>query len=314
MNTHSSQDLRIVSLLPSATEMVADLGLVGRLLAVSHACDFPREVANIPVITKSIVPPGLSSEEIDTFVAEAVRDGRSLYTVDEEMLQAIAPDVVITQALCDVCAVNFETVARSLSRLQKQPELVSLNPGCIEDIFADLERVASALQREEVAARIVDEGRRRLQHLKEQTAGLSRPRVLTLEWYEPPFFGGHWVPEQVELGGGESVVGTAHCRSERISWEKIEELDPDVILLMPCGYNLQQTLELGRELREKPHWERLRAVREGRVVAVDANACFSRPSLRVVQGAEVVGHILHPEAVPRPSGDDLFAPFPRSAR
>lgn len=314
MNTHSSQDLRIVSLLPSATEMVAELGLVGRLFAVSHACDFPPEVANLPVITKSIVPPDLTSEQIDAFVAKAVRDGRSLYTVDEELLQEIAPDVVITQALCDVCAVNYETVARSLGRLQKQPKLVSLNPGCIEEIFADLMRVASALKRQGAAARIVDEGRRRLGRLKDQTAGLSRPRVLTLEWYEPPFFGGHWVPEQVELAGGESVVGAAHCRSERISWEKIEQLDPDVILLMPCGYNLQQTLELGSELREKPHWERLRAVREGRVVAVDANACFSRPSLRVVQGAEVVGHILHPETVPAPSCDDLFDPFPSGAK
>lgn len=313
MNTHSSQDLRIVSLLPSATEMVSDLGLARRLSAVSHACDFPREVAKIPVITKSIVPPGLSSEQIDAFVAQAVRDRRSPYTVDEEMLQEIAPDVVITQALCDVCAVNYETVARSLGRLSKQPELVSLNPSCIEDIFADIERVAVALKREEAAAWIVGEGRRRLRRLKEQTTGLSRPRVLTLEWYEPPFFGGHWVPEQVELGGGESVVGSAHCRSERLSWEKIEELDPDVILLMPCGYNLQQTLALGSELRGKPHWERLRAVREGRVVAVDANACFSRPSLRVVQGAEVVGHVLHPEAVP-PPGDSLLAPFPPSAQ
>lgn len=310
MKTHSSQDLRIISLLPSATEMVADLGLLGRLLAVSHACDFPHEVEKIPVITKSIVPPGLSSGQIDAFVAEAVREGRSLYTVDEEMLQEIAPDVVITQELCDVCAVNHETVARSLGRLSKQPELVSLDPGCIEDIFADFERVAAALQREEVAARTVGEGRRRLERLREQTAGLSRPRVLTLEWYEPAFFGGHWVPEQVELGGGESVVGAAHCRSERISWEKIEELDPDVILLMPCGYNLRQTLELGSELHENPHWGRLRAVRERRVVAVDANACFSRPSLRVVQGAELVGHVLHPEAVSPPPRDGLFAPFP----
>lgn len=314
MKELTNTERKIVSLLPSATETVADLGQLENLAAVSHACDFPREVSGLPVITKSIVPEGLSSAEIDAFVARAVRDGQSLYTVDEELLRQIAPDVVITQALCDVCAVNYETVARTLSKLEKKPQLVSLNPGCIEDIFSDLEQVGAALTLPGKAAEITADARRRLRRLEQQVAGLPRPKVLTLEWYEPAYFGGHWVPEQVQLGGGTSVVGVAHERSCRISWEEIQELDPDIILLMPCGYNLQQTLELGKELRGRPHWEELRAVREGSVMALDANACFSRPSLRVVLGAEVIGHVLHPDAVPAPSGGDYFAPFPRSAR
>lgn len=314
MNDLSNNEMKIVSLLPSATEMIADLGQLDHLAAVSHACDFPREVSSLPIITKSIVPEGLSSAEIDTFVARAVRDGRSLYTINEELLRQIAPDVVITQELCDVCAVNHEAVARTLCKLEKKPELVSLNPGCIEDIFSDLERVGAALQLPDRAASIVAEGRRRLQRLKQQVAGLPRPRVLTLEWFEPAYFGGHWVPEQVRLGGGTSVVGAAHDRSCRISWERIRQLDPDTILLMPCGYNLQQSLKLGEELHGRPHWEELRAVQEGNVIALDANSCFSRPSLRVVLGAEVVGHVLHPDSVPAPSTSDCFAPFPRRTR
>lgn len=314
MNDRSPHDLKIVSLLPSATEMVAELGQFENLQAVSHACDFPQGVADIPIITKSIVPEGLSSAEIDAFVARALRDGRSLYTIDEDLLRRIAPDVVITQELCDVCAVNHETVATAVGRLEKKPELVSLDPGCIEDIFSDFRRVGAALHVPDQAERIVTEGRKRLQLLEQRVAGLPRPRVLTLEWYEPAFYGGHWVPEQVLLGGGTSAVGAAHERSERISWEELGQLDPDTILLMPCGYHLEQALELSAELCGRPHWEALRAVQDGNVIALDANACFSRPSLRVILGAEIIGHVLHPHAVPAPFGRDLFARLPRTAQ
>ncbi len=304
-----NEPLRIVSLLPSATEMVAELGQLKHLAAVSHACDYPAAVLDIPVITKSIVPPGLSSEQIDAFVSQALRDGKSLYSIDEELLRRIEPDVVITQELCDVCAVNHETVARTVGQLPKPPQLVSLDPGSIEDIFSDLLCVGTSLRKEDVAVQAVKQARDRLLRLEKQLEGAPRPRVLSLEWYEPPFFGGHWVPEQIAFGGGVSVVGAPRERSRRLSWEEIAVLDPDVILLMPCGYDLAKSLSLGSELVGRPEWEALRAVRVGSVFALDANACFSRPSLRVVLGAEVVGHVLHPERVPAPDRAELFCRF-----
>jgi len=304
---------RILSLLPSATEIVASLSAVRELVGVSHACDFPEGLQDLPILTKSIVDPGLSQKEIDTVTSAALRRGESLYRLDEELLRELSPDVVITQALCDVCAISYSSVERAVHSLGSSTELISLEPDSIEGVLSDISRLGASLGREREAADLVRDARARLADLRSQVKGVIRPRVLGLEWFDPPYFGGHWVPEQIEAAGGTPVVGAAGARSERMSWKEIQELDPDVIFLMPCGYDASQAVELMAPVREQGEWKGLRAVTEGRVWAVDANALFSRPGPRIIEGAEQLGHLLHPNRVPRPAKAKPAIQLPRPA-
>jgi len=295
---------RIVSLLASATEIVCALGAQDSLVGVSHGCDFPAGVSKLPHLTKSIVGPNLTSRQVDDLVSAASKEGRSLYELDEKLLQALSPELVITQELCDVCAVGFATVASALGSLKSKAQLVSLQPGSIEEILIDVSKVGAAIGAEVQAQALVDDAHRRLQVLKERVQSLPSPKVLTLEWFDPAFFGGHWVPEQVKHAGGISLIGKSHERSERMSWEQVNALDPDIILLMPCGYDLKGCVSLAKELDSTPTWGNLRAVRSKNVWALDANSFFSRPSPRVITGAEILGHIFHPEHVPCPTDVD----------
>jgi iron complex transport system substrate-binding protein len=304
-------DLRIVSLLPSATEIVCALGLGEQLVGVSHCCDFPEEVRGMPVLTESVVDPSLPSAEIDRLTKEALGRGESLYRLNEALLRELQPDVVITQALCDVCAISFPSVARAVGQLDRETQLISLEPGCIEDIFLDIERVGQAISRSAEAHQLISDSRQRLLLLQAQLHGVKPPRVLTLEWFEPAFYGGHWVPEQVSWGGGVSVVGEAYARSEGIGWDSIAALDPDVIVCMPCGYDTQQCRRLLGTIERSSYFCELRAVVEGRVWCVDANSFFSRPGPRVMIGAEVMGHVLHPERVSLPSESEAPLHFSR---
>lgn len=289
---------RIVSLLPSATEIVFALGAQDQLVGVSHACDYPNEVKSLPCLTKSILTPGLSAREIDQMTAAALRRGESLYELDEKLLRDLRPDVVITQALCDVCAISYSSVERAVGSLGPGVSLVSLEPDCIEAVLNDVVRVGVAIDREQSAHTLVEDAQRRLYLLRTRVDGAPRPRVLGLEWFDPPYFGGHWVPEQIEAAGGTPVIGAPGERSLRMSWQSITELDPDVILLMPCGYNAEESRQLLGDVSERSDWKALRAVQEGRVWSLDANAHFSRPGPRVIAGAELIGHILHPSLVP----------------
>ncbi len=288
-----TQEIRICSLLPSATEIVCALGARDSLVGVSHGCDFPDEVRTLPVVTKSIVPPGLSSRQIDDLVSGALREGRSLYELDIAEVDRLRPDVIVTQELCDVCAVDFATVTRSLAQLAYTPELVSLQPSNIADILDDVARVARTIKRESEALVLIEQSQARLKRVSEASEGCPLLRVAALEWLDPLFYAGHWVPEQVALAGGTSCWGQAQMPSGRLTWEQLEHADPDLIVLMPCGYDLEQTLSLAEEIKANRRYQGLRAVRTRNVWAVDANSYFSRPSPGVVEGAELLARILH---------------------
>ncbi|WP_188968112.1 cobalamin-binding protein [Deinococcus aerolatus] len=279
---------RIISLLPSATDLLFDLGLGERLAGVSHSCDHPG-AAGRPVLTRSVVDASAPQAEIDRAVSEAVRAGQALYSVDGELLDAIAPDLVVTQGVCEVCAVTpgtIEAAVRYLPGCLPAAHVLSLEGRSMAGILDDLRALAKAAGVTEVGEELAEASQARWDAVQTvQTA----PRVLTLEWVDPPFYGGHWVPEQVEKAGGVNVLGAAGTDSGRTGWEDIAALDPDVIVVMCCGYGLQQNAEFAHGLLARTN---LRAVRDGQVWAVDANAHFSRPALGVFRGAEVLAELL----------------------
>lgn len=279
---------RIVSLLPSATDLLFDLGLGARLAGISHSCDHPG-AAGLPVLTRSIVDAGASQAEIDRAVSEAVRAGLALYSVDGDVLDALNPDLVVTQGVCEVCAVTpgtIEEAVRYLPGCLPAANVLSLEGRSVAGILDDLRALAGAAGVAGQGETLAAEAQRRWDAV---TPVQTAPRVLTLEWVDPPFYGGHWVPEQVTRAGGVSVLGAPGIDSGRATWDEIAALDPDVIVVMCCGYGLTRNADFARQLLERSD---LRAVQDGQVWAVDANAHFSRPALGVVRGAEVLAELL----------------------
>lgn len=288
--------MRIASLLPSATEIVCALGLADALVGVSHECDYPVQVVmDLPRLTRSAIPRDLSSAEIDSATSELLRRGESLYTVDEPQLAALAPDVIITQELCDVCAVNFSQVQALVARLPGHPKVISLTPPNLEGIFEDVRTVADAVGAPERGKRLLANLRTRLNALIQSLHGLPRPRVFALEWLDPPFAAGHWVPEMIALAGGEEVLGRAGEKSFRVTWEQVAAAQPEVIVLIPCGYSREQTQAEWETLPKPALWNQLPAARSGRVFALDANSYCSRPAPRVVAGIEALARVFHPQ-------------------
>ena len=282
--------MRIVSLVPAATEIVWALGATDQLVAVTHDDDFPPAVLALPRITRSTIPAGATAREIDTHVREAGARGESTFHLDEQALRDARPDVILGQTLCAVCAVTLDRVPASLDR---QPEVVPLTASTIEGMFQDIRRVGAALRRVGDADRLVGELRARLATVEESVAGLPRPRVACLEWLDPLFNGGHWVPEQVRIAGGEDVLGTAGARSREIGWNDVVAARPDIVVAMPCGWDAR------RAAREA---EALDPIRAARIVGVDGAAYFSRPGPRLVNGVELLASIFHPDAVGAPAG------------
>ncbi len=279
---------KIVSLLPSATEIVYALGLGERLVGVTHECDFPEAARSKPQLTASTLPAAGNAREIDRHVRASLHSGSSLYSLDSALLEELAPDLIITQELCEVCAVSYEIVARAAKRLAGDPRVVSLEPASLEDVFANIATVADLAGVPERAAGVVEPLRERIAALREKTAGDSpRPRTLVLEWTDPPMSGGHWIPELVEIAGGEPVLGSPGVNSKAIAWEAIGASDPDLIIVSPCGFDLEKTHAAIAELHALESWTSLRAVREGRVTAIDGNAFVSRPGPRLVDTAEL---------------------------
>ncbi|WP_310582327.1 ABC transporter substrate-binding protein [Deinococcus sp.] len=295
--------MHIASLLPSATEIICDLGLESQLIAVSHACDRPTGVTHLPVLTRSIIGYDLPPAEIDRAVSAAMRQGTPLYTVRAELLEQLAPDLIVTQGVCEVCAVTPRTIEEAVQQITRylpdclpvNGRLLSLEGRTLEGILADVCAVA-------LAAGVPERGealtRRAAQRWQEVKAVQHAPKVLTLEWTEPPFTGGHWVPEQVERAGGVNAFGTPGHDSCRSTWETIEASDPDVIVVMCCGYGLEENAGFASNLLGHAQASKLRAVRQGQLWAVDANAHFSRPALGVVRGAEVLADLLRGQALP----------------
>ncbi|HEV2855699.1 MAG TPA: cobalamin-binding protein [Thermoanaerobaculia bacterium] len=285
--------MRIVSLVPNGTEILFALGAGEHVVGVSHECDFPEEARRRPVLTGSALRPGMSAAEVDAAVSAQVGSGESLYTLDEERIAALAPDVIVTQQLCPVCAVSTEQVDGAVRPLHRCPDVVSLDPKTIGDVFADIRRVGELTGRKTEAEALLGGLQDRLDTLRSKVSGRPRPRVLALEWLDPPFAGGHWVPEMIGLAGGLDVFGEPGGHSQRLTWEQIAAADPDVIVAMPCGFDEAGAQEQIETLSGHPEWQSLRAVRAGRVFPVDANGCFSRPGPRLVDGIERLAAILH---------------------
>jgi iron complex transport system substrate-binding protein len=293
----------VVSLLPSATEMVHFAGAAESLVGVTHECDHPPGVERLPKLTSSRIDPTLSGAEIDAEVNRLVTDDESIYALDVDLLESLEPDLVITQGLCEVCAVSTSLVGEAIEGLGSRPELLVLNPTSLEDVLGDSVRIGDALGRGREARENVGLLRNRLAEVERVVAGLPRPKVGCIEWLDPPFSAGHWVPEMVRLAGGRELFAGPGQRSVRLDWETVFEAAPEVLVLMPCGFDAARAAEEAEALPDLPGWSDLPAVRDGRVWAVDANSFFSRPAPRLVEGVEILARILHPGAFPgRPEG------------
>jgi iron complex transport system substrate-binding protein len=294
--------VRICSLVPAATEVLFSLGLGDRVVGVTHECDWPAEATTKPVVTASLIQTGdLSSVEIDRLVAETAWDGGPLYAIDEECWAEVEADVVVMQELCDVCAVSTDQVEGVLRARPLDVEVLDFSPSTLEGIGETIGAVGARLGAEAEAAGLAAGMESRLERVAQALAGVeTSPRVFVTEWLEPPYSAGHWVPGMVSAAGGTDVAGMSGEPSHRMRWPDVAALDPDVVVLAPCGFDLDRTLSEVVPLALSAHLLGTPARQESRVFAVDANAMFSRPSPRVVDGVEVLAHLLHPEEYPDP--------------
>src|SRR6202795_314882 len=286
--------MRIVSLLPSATEIVCALGLGDELVGVTHECDWPPEVVGKPVMTSSVFDHSSSSSaDIHRLVSDSVHGGSSLYALDDAALEAARPDLILTQELCRVCAVSYREVNEVARAIDADITVVSLEPTSIEGILNTIATVGAMTENEDAAVDVVESLRERLGAVEEKVqprreAGGRSPRVVGLEWLDPPFASGHWVPEQIRRAGGWELLGADGDRSVQTTWDAVSELDPEMLLLMPCGFHLRETLDEWAAVRRPPGYDDLTAVRRGQVFALDGSAYFSRPGPRVFDGIELL--------------------------
>lgn len=294
---------RIVSFLPSATEIACALGLADSIVGITHECDYPPEIKTKPVVVRNVLPiERMSQGEIDRAVAERMREGLSLYQIDEEQLRELAPDIILTQNLCQVCAPSGNEVSQVLKSLPHAPEILWLTPQSVREIFDNVRELGAATGRSAEAATLIENCEARLERLSERTKSVSvRPRVFCMEWLDPVYASGHWVPELVKHAGGIDELGRERGESVRVTWEQVAAWAPEVLVIMPCGFNLQQTMKqiwsvfgMQRTSATRTFFD-LPAVRNGRVYAVDANSYFARPGPRVVEGAELLARLIHPQ-------------------
>ena len=293
--------MRIASLVPSATEMFYALGLGDQVVAVTHECDYPPEAAAKPHLTRTVIPDGLSAAEIDAEVRRVTGEGRHLYELDEETLAGLNVDLIVTQAVCEVCAVSYDDVRAIAASLATNPEVISLDPERLEDVLADVTRLGRAVRADQEAEALRRSLEARLGEVRAAVEGAERPRVLALEWLDPPFVGGHWVPEMIEIAGGQDVLGSAGAKSRTAGWDELSAAGPEILVSMPCGWNSEQARD-----ETLSHWPSIAAFGPRRVVAVDAAASFSRPGPRLIEGTELLAHVLHPDRVPAPPAEVRF--------
>ncbi|MGI9271920.1 MAG: cobalamin-binding protein [Woeseiaceae bacterium] len=293
--------MKVVTLLPSATEIVCALGFEEHLVGVSHSCNFPESIRGVPVMTSTHVPYEKDSVTIDNYVREHLTGHEALYDLDIDGLRTAAPDVVVSQALCDVCAVSTGDVIQAIGSLPSNPALVDLNPNTLDDVLEDILRVGRQLNADTAAKDLVSDLRMRRDVVAKRSATVSRadrPRVAFLEWLLPPFNGGHWNPELVELAGGIDVLGASGRASSTLDWGTIVEQEPDVLFIACCGFRTERALEDVREVSSTDAWRQLPAVQSGRVYIADGNAYFSCPGPRLIDGLEIMAHALHPDVHP----------------
>ncbi len=285
--------MRIVSLVPSATEMLFALGLGPDLVAVTHECDYPPDARELPKVTRDLLPSGLEAAQIDAAVKERTRAGESIYELDADALHELEPDLIVTQALCSVCAVSYDDVRAIAEEIEGRPQVISLDPHTIGEVLGDARTLAQATDRKDAAADLIAAAAARIDRTRLAVREARRLRVVALEWLDPPFVAGHWTPQLIDYAGGEDVLGFPGENSEQRTWEEIRAAQPDVVIVMPCGYDA----EIAHREAEM-HRDELASLGAGEVVAVDASAYFSRPGPRLVDGLELLAHILHPELVP----------------
>jgi iron complex transport system substrate-binding protein len=277
--------------------MLFALGLGDQVVAVTHECDYPSEAASKPHLTRSLVPDDLSAGEIDAEVRRLTGEGRHLYELDERTLRELGVDLIVTQAVCEVCAVSYDDVVAVAARLPTKPRVISLDPSSLGDVLADVPRLGEAAGAVDRAGDLRSDLERRLAAVRAATDGVSRPGVLALEWLDPPFIGGHWVPEMIEIAGGRDVLGVAGAKSRTAEWVELAASEAAVIVAMPCGWDAPRA----RAEVESRAGE-VAAIGAERIWAVDAAASFSRPGPRLVEGTELIAHLLHPDRVDAPEG------------
>jgi iron complex transport system substrate-binding protein len=303
--------MRIVSLLPAATEIVCALGLTDALAGISHECAYPPEAVGKPVAMRGVLPvEQMTQAEIDAEVSRRLQAGEPLYEIDAALMGRIAPDLVITQELCEVCAASPKDLAAVLAALERRPRVLRLTPRSLGDILANIAEVGEAVGRADAAAALIAGLRARMDAVRAR-AGLAggRPRVFCMEWLDPPYCSGHWVPEMVEFCGGIDALSRKGTDSVRVSWQSVREWAPEVLIVMPCGFGLAATERQAEMLPSLPGWTDLPAVRNGRVYAADANAYFACPGPRVVDGLEMLAHLIHPDLFAWTGPADAFAPL-----
>jgi iron complex transport system substrate-binding protein len=289
--------MRIVSLVPSATETLFALGLGDDVAAVTHECDYPPAVLNLPKVTRDVIGPGLEPGEIDRAVKELTAAGRSIYELDEDELRSLRPDLIVTQALCTVCAVSVDDVRAIAERMDPVPEIVSLDPHTLGEVLGDVRTLAQATGTKDAGVDLVHQAAARIDRVRVSTAGVDKVRVAALEWLDPVFVGGHWVPQLIEHAGGEDLLGLPGEPSEQRSWEEVKAARPEVVVVMPCGYDVERAHEEARRYADE-----LAELGARRIVIADAAAWFSRPGPRLVDGLEWLAHVLHPDRMPEPPG------------
>jgi iron complex transport system substrate-binding protein len=280
--------------------MLFALGLGPELVAVTHECDYPSAALELPKITQDVLPTGLSAAQIDAAVKERTLAGESIYKLDADALHELEPDLIVTQALCSVCAVSYDDVRAIADQISSQPLVISLDPHTIGEVLGDARTLAQATDRKDAAVELIGEAAARIDRVRVAVRNARRPRVVALEWLDPPFVAGHWTPQMIGFAGGEDVLGFAGENSEQHTWQEVAAAQPDIVIVMPCGYDA----EIAHREAEI-HRDELAALGAGEVVAVDASAYFSRPGPRIVDGLELLAHILHPEQVRSAPGQAL---------
>ena len=289
--------MRIVSLVPHATELLFALGLGDNVVAVTHECDFPLEVLELPRVTRDVLPAGLSAAEIDAAVRERTEHGKAIYELDEDRLEGLEPDLIVTQELCAVCAVSYDDVVEVAGRIATAPRVISLDPKTLGEAMGDIRTIAQATGVRDAALELVTRQRARIDAVRRAVKDADPVRVAAIEWLDPVFVAGHWTPQIIELAGGADVLGFAGEHSEQSTWETVAAARPEVVVVMPCGYDAERSRE--EALR---YAAELRGIGAQRIVAVDAAAYFSRPGPRLVDGLELMAHVLHPDLVPGAPG------------
>jgi iron complex transport system substrate-binding protein len=289
--------MRIVSLVPSATEMLFALGVGDEVTAVTHECDHPPEALELPKVTRDVIGPGLPPDEIDRAVRTLTEQGKSIYQLDEETLRRLQPDLIVTQALCAVCAVSYDDVRAIAERMDPAPQVLSLDPNTLGEVLGDVRTLAQATDAKDAGVALVQDAASRIDRVRLAVRASEPVSVAALEWLDPVFVAGHWTPQLIEYAGGYDVLGMPGEHSEQRTWDEVRAAQPEVVVVMPCGYDAERALQEAEDYAEE-----LASLGTRRVVAVDAAAYFSRPGPRLVDGLELLGHILHPDRLPEAPG------------